>query len=98
METLLYIIIALLTLVVITLVISAHNNDQYHATAISATDFVRLYHNLGNAQVFHKKLFFISFLVIPHNGILIATRKKNLPIDFIEKINLYTCIRPGRNS
>ncbi|MCK5835251.1 MAG: hypothetical protein KAG98_05935 [Lentisphaeria bacterium] len=97
MEILLVMIIALLVVIVLTLAIMGHNNDQYHATAISAEDFIRLFDQLGNPPVFQKKIFFITFLVIPHNGILVATKKKNLPSDFITKVAPYSCLNVNRH-
>lgn len=89
--------IALLVVIVLTLAIMGHNNDQYHATAISATDFINLYEQLQQPPVFQKKLFFITFLVIPHQGILVATKKNKLPSDFVNKIMPYTCLNVNRN-
>ena len=97
MEISLIIIIALLTVIVLTLAIMGHNNDQYHATALSAEDFIRLFDQLDNPPIFQKKIFFITFLVIAHHGILIATKKKNLPSDFISKSVPYSCLNVNRN-
>ena len=91
------VIIALLIVIVLTLAIMGHNNDQYHATAISKDDFIRLYEQLQNPPVFQKKIFFITFLVMPHQGILVATKKKNLPTDFITKVAPYNCLNVNRN-
>jgi len=97
MEISLLIIIALLVVIVLTLAIMGHNNDQYHATAISSEDFIRLFEQLEQPPVFQKKIFFITFLVIAHEGMLIATKKKNLSNDFIAKSQPYTCLNVNRN-
>jgi hypothetical protein len=61
-------IITFLAIIILALAISGHNNDQYHATAISADDFQRLYEQLNHPPVFQKRMLFINFLIIPHQG------------------------------
>ena len=91
-------IISFLAIIIFTLAIIGHNNDQYRATSISADDFQRLYEQLNQPPVFQKRLFFITFLVIPYQGVLVATRKKNLPNEFISRVEPYHCQHPGKRS